>query len=251
MGSFAEEAAHDYQFTREAQDDYAIASSPAPRRRRRKAGSSARSSRSRSPAARARSRSPRTSSPARATPRRSRDPQARLRQGRHDHRRQCVELDQRRRRRDGDHPPERRRRLGLKPVARIVAHAAHAHEPAKFTTAPVGAMTKALKLAGWDAAEVDLYEVNEAFACVAMIAMRDLGIPHDKINVHGGATALGPPDRRDRARASWPRCSAPSKPTAARRASPASASAAARRRRWRWSWSTSSEVLSRAPERRF
>jgi acetyl-CoA C-acetyltransferase len=84
-------------------------------------------------------------------------------------------------------------RLGLKPVARIVAHAAHAHEPAKFTTAPVGAMTKALKLAGWDAAEVDLYEVNEAFACVAMIAMRDLGIPHDKINVHGGATALGHP----------------------------------------------------------
>ena len=84
-------------------------------------------------------------------------------------------------------------RLGLKPVARIVAHAAHAHEPAKFTTAPVTAMTKALDAAGWDAADVDLYEVNEAFACVAMIAMRDLGIPHDKINVHGGATALGHP----------------------------------------------------------
>src|SRR5687767_13679905 len=84
-------------------------------------------------------------------------------------------------------------RLGLKPVARIVAHAAHAHEPAKFTTAPVSAMTKALAKAGWDAKEVDLYEVNEAFACVAMIAMHDLGIPHDKINVHGGATALGHP----------------------------------------------------------
>jgi len=84
-------------------------------------------------------------------------------------------------------------RLGLKPIARITAHAAHAHEPAKFTTAPVGAMTKALKQAGWDAAEVDLFEVNEAFACVAMIAMRDLGIPHEKINVHGGATALGHP----------------------------------------------------------
>jgi len=84
-------------------------------------------------------------------------------------------------------------RLGLKPVARVVSHAAFAHEPAKFTTAPVAAMTKALKLAGWDAAEVDLYEVNEAFACVAMIAMRDLDIPHDKINVHGGATALGHP----------------------------------------------------------
>jgi acetyl-CoA C-acetyltransferase len=84
-------------------------------------------------------------------------------------------------------------RLGLKPVARITAHAAHAHDPAKFTTAPVGAITKALAQAGWTAAEVDLYEVNEAFACVAMIAMRDLDIPHGKINVHGGATALGHP----------------------------------------------------------
>ena len=84
-------------------------------------------------------------------------------------------------------------RLGLKPVARITGHAAFAHEPAKFTTAPVGAMTKALEQAGWSAADVDLFEVNEAFACVAMIAMRDLGIPHDKINVHGGATALGHP----------------------------------------------------------
>ena len=84
-------------------------------------------------------------------------------------------------------------KLGLKPVARIVAHAAHAHEPARFTTAPVAAMEKVLAQAGWAASEVDLYEVNEAFACVAMIAMRDLGIPHDKINVHGGATALGHP----------------------------------------------------------
>jgi acetyl-CoA C-acetyltransferase len=84
-------------------------------------------------------------------------------------------------------------RLGLKPVARIVSHAAHAHAPAKFTTAPVGAMQKALDKAGWKPGDVDLYEVNEAFACVAMIAMHDLGIPHDKINVHGGATALGHP----------------------------------------------------------
>ena len=84
-------------------------------------------------------------------------------------------------------------RLGLKPVARIVGHAAHAHAPAKFTTAPVGAINKALAKAGWSVGDVDLYEVNEAFACVAMIAMRDLGIPHEKINVHGGATALGHP----------------------------------------------------------
>jgi acetyl-CoA C-acetyltransferase len=84
-------------------------------------------------------------------------------------------------------------RLGLTPVARIVSHAAHAHEPARFTTAPVGAMQKALDKAGWKVGDVDLYEVNEAFACVAMIAMRDLGIPHDIINVNGGATALGHP----------------------------------------------------------
>ena len=82
---------------------------------------------------------------------------------------------------------------GLTPVARIVATAAHAQEPAKFTTAPIGAIDKLLKKAGWSVSEVDLWEVNEAFACVAMFAMKDLGIPHDRINVHGGATALGHP----------------------------------------------------------
>lgn len=82
---------------------------------------------------------------------------------------------------------------GLKPVARIVATAAHAHEPAKFTTAPVNAIRKALDKAGWNAADVDLFEVNEAFACVSMIAMRDLGLDHAKVNVNGGATALGHP----------------------------------------------------------
>ena len=82
---------------------------------------------------------------------------------------------------------------GKTPVARIVAHAGHAQEPSAFTTAPVGAITKCLAKAGWTISEVDLFEVNEAFACVAMFAMHDLGIPHDKINVHGGATALGHP----------------------------------------------------------
>jgi len=82
---------------------------------------------------------------------------------------------------------------GLKPVARIVATAAHAREPAEFTIAPVGAIEKLLKKAGWQVGDVDLWEVNEAFACVAMFAMRDLGIPREKINVHGGATALGHP----------------------------------------------------------
>lgn len=84
-------------------------------------------------------------------------------------------------------------RLGLTPVARVVAHAAHAHAPARFTTAPVFAMQKALAKAGWGVGDVDLFEVNEAFACVAMIAMKELGIAHDVLNVHGGACALGHP----------------------------------------------------------
>ncbi len=82
---------------------------------------------------------------------------------------------------------------GLKPVARIVAHAAHAQEPKDFTIAPVGAIQTCLDKAGWTLDDVDLFEVNEAFACVAMFAMHDLGIDHGKINVHGGATALGHP----------------------------------------------------------
>jgi acetyl-CoA C-acetyltransferase len=82
---------------------------------------------------------------------------------------------------------------GLVPVARIIAAAAHAHAPALFTTAPIPAIRKVLDKAGWSVDDVDLFEVNEAFACVAMFAMRDLGIPHDKINVNGGGTALGHP----------------------------------------------------------
>ena len=84
-------------------------------------------------------------------------------------------------------------KLGKAPVARVVAHAAHAQAPEKFTSAPVPAIQKVLDKAGWDVGDVDLFEVNEAFACVAMIAMRDIGIPHEKINVNGGATALGHP----------------------------------------------------------
>jgi acetyl-CoA C-acetyltransferase len=85
------------------------------------------------------------------------------------------------------------RKLGLPIVARVAAHAAHAHEPGQFTTAPVPAMRKALNKAGWSVEDVDLFEVNEAFAVVAMIAQRELGIPRDRLNVNGGATALGHP----------------------------------------------------------
>ncbi len=82
---------------------------------------------------------------------------------------------------------------GLSPKAVIHAHSTHSQEPNWFTTAPIGALKKVLEKTGWTKEEVDLFEVNEAFAVVAMAAMRDLDIPHDKINVHGGACALGHP----------------------------------------------------------
>lgn len=82
---------------------------------------------------------------------------------------------------------------GLKPLARIVAHARHSQEPEWFTTAPVTAIRNVLDKAGWKIEDVDLFEVNEAFANVAMAPMKDLGIPHDRLNVNGGALALGHP----------------------------------------------------------
>jgi acetyl-CoA C-acetyltransferase len=82
---------------------------------------------------------------------------------------------------------------GIKPLARIKAHATHAQAPEWFTTAPVAAVQNVLAKAGWNVADVDLFEINEAFACVAMAPMSDLGIPHDKLNVNGGALALGHP----------------------------------------------------------
>jgi acetyl-CoA C-acetyltransferase len=85
------------------------------------------------------------------------------------------------------------KKRGVKPLARIVAYASNAHEPEWFTTAPVGAIKKVLDKAGWKASDVDLFEVNEAFAVVTMAAMKDVGIPHEKVNVNGGACALGHP----------------------------------------------------------
>jgi acetyl-CoA C-acetyltransferase len=82
---------------------------------------------------------------------------------------------------------------GLKPIAKIVAHATHAQAPEWFTTAPLGAVNKVLAKAGWTAQQVNLWEINEAFAAVTMAAMHELSIPHDKVNIHGGACALGHP----------------------------------------------------------
>lgn len=84
-------------------------------------------------------------------------------------------------------------RLGVAPIARIVAQAVHAQEPAWFSTAPAGAIRKALARAGWQVADVELWEVNEAFAAVTMAAMSEFGLPHEIVNVHGGACALGHP----------------------------------------------------------
>jgi acetyl-CoA C-acetyltransferase len=85
------------------------------------------------------------------------------------------------------------RRRGLAPLARIVAHTTHAQEPGWFTTAPVEAIRKLYDKTGWQPRDVDLYEINEAFAVVTMAAMKEHGLPHDKVNVHGGACALGHP----------------------------------------------------------
>jgi acetyl-CoA C-acetyltransferase len=84
-------------------------------------------------------------------------------------------------------------RRGLAPIATIIGHSTHAQAPGLFTTAPVGAIRKLLEMTAWKAAEVDLYEINEAFAVVTMAAMKEHNLPHDRVNVHGGACALGHP----------------------------------------------------------
>jgi acetyl-CoA C-acetyltransferase len=84
-------------------------------------------------------------------------------------------------------------RMGCKPIARILGHAVHAQAPEWFTTAPIGAINKVLAKTGWKPGDVHLWEVNEAFAAVTMAAMKELDLPHDKVNIHGGACALGHP----------------------------------------------------------
>jgi acetyl-CoA C-acetyltransferase len=84
-------------------------------------------------------------------------------------------------------------RLGLAPLAVIAGHATFAHAPALFPTAPIGAIRRLSERTDWSLSDVDLFEINEAFAVVAMAAMRDLNLPHEKVNIHGGACALGHP----------------------------------------------------------
>jgi len=192
MGAFAEEAAQEYQFTREAQDEYAIRSLSLAR----KAQESGAFAREIAPVT------------------------VKSRKGE-----SVVEIDEQPPKANPEKIPALRpafakdgtvtaansssisdgaaamvmcrastaEKLGMTPVARVVGHASHAHEPARFTTAPVFATRKLMERIGWSMDDVDLFEVNEAFAVVALIAERDLGIDRDRLNVNGGACALGHP----------------------------------------------------------
>jgi acetyl-CoA C-acetyltransferase len=192
MGVFAEECVDKYKFSREAMDQFAIAST----QRSKKANEDGSFAWEIAPGDRARQgrrhgdqvRRAAVQGQARQDP----GPEARVQEGRHDHRRHLVE-HLRRRRALVLMRESTASRLGSKPVARIVAHSVHAQAPNLFTTAPVGAIEKVLKKAGWKAADVDLWEVNEAFAAVTMAAMTEFKLPHEIVNVHGGAVALGHP----------------------------------------------------------
>ena len=193
MGHFAEETARTYQFTREQQDAFAITSLT----RAKTAIEDGSFDGEVTPVTVKHRKGETVVAPGRAAAhRRSRqDPDAApgLRQGRLGDRRQ-FQLDLRRRRGAGaDAALRGRAARALDPVAVIHGHATHAQAPAWFTTAPGPALRKLFEKIGWVADDVDLYEINEAFAVVAMAAMRDLDLDHDKVNVHGGACALGHP----------------------------------------------------------
>jgi acetyl-CoA C-acetyltransferase len=207
MGTFAEDTAREYQFTREQQDEYAIESLRRAKRGDRQAAPS--TARPRPVTVKTRKgedvvdlrRAARQGQPG-EDPR----PEARLRQGRHHHRRQRSSIS------DGAAALVLTRRASPTAQGREAGrphrrHAAHAQAPAEFTIAPIGAVHKALEKAGWSVGDVDLFEVNEAFACVAMIAMRDLGIAREDQRPRRRHRAR-PPDRRQRAPASSPPCSA-------------------------------------------
>ncbi|MCW5752051.1 MAG: acetyl-CoA C-acyltransferase [Alphaproteobacteria bacterium] len=191
MGTFAEDTAQAYQFTREAQDAYAIESL----RRARKAGEDGSFAaeiaplkpRGRSAVEIASDEGPRRADPAKIPALRpafrpdgtvTAANSSSISDG-------AAALVLMRR--------SEAARRGLVPRAVIRGHASHAQAPAWFTTAPVGAISRLLEKVGWQAGEVDLFEINEAFAVVAMAAMKDLGLPHEKVNPHGGACALGHP----------------------------------------------------------
>ena len=192
MGTFAEDCAQSYQFTREAQDAYAVASLA----RARDAAASGRFRDEIIPVSVGAGQTARVISedeqPGKARPDKIPSLRPAFREGGTVTAANASSIS------DGAAALVLMRlseaeRRGLTPLAALRGHASHAQAPNLFTTAPVGAVRKLLERVGWEAGTVDLYEVNEAFAVVAMAAMRDLDLPHERVNVHGGACALGHP----------------------------------------------------------
>jgi acetyl-CoA C-acetyltransferase len=190
MGSFAEECAEAYQFTRDAQDSYAATSLV----RARKAVDGGTFDTEIVPVSGAKGRAEvnRDEQPEKASPERIPSLRPAFRENGTVTAASSASIS------DGAAALVLMRRSaaerrGLKPLAVIVAHATHSQAPDLFATAPIGALQKLSERAGWRLADVDLFEVNEAFAVVPMAVMRDLDIPHDKMNIHGGACALGHP----------------------------------------------------------
>jgi acetyl-CoA C-acetyltransferase len=192
MGTFAEDCAQSYQFTREAQDAYALASLA----RARDAAASGRFRDEIIPVSVGAGQTARVISedeqPGKARPDKIPSLRPAFREGGTVTAANASSIS------DGAAALVLMRlseaeRRGLTPLAALRGHASHAQAPNLFTTAPVGAVRKLLERVGWEAGTVDLYEVNEAFAVVAMAAMRDLDLPHERVNVHGGACALGHP----------------------------------------------------------
>jgi acetyl-CoA C-acetyltransferase len=192
MGSFAEDCAQTFQFTREAQDDFALASLT----RAQKAISDGSFAGEVAPVTLRSGRSETTvtqdEQPGKARPDKIRSLKPAFREGGTVTAANSSSIS------DGAaalifmRASEAESR-GLTPLAKIAGHATHAQEPHLFATAPIGAIKKLAAKTGWTLGEVDLFEINEAFAVVAMAAMRDLDLPHDKVNINGGACALGHP----------------------------------------------------------
>jgi acetyl-CoA C-acetyltransferase len=192
MGTFAEDCAQDYQFTRDAQDAYALTSLERANRAMREGAFAGEIAAVKVKAGKIETSIAADEQPPKARPEKIPTLRPAFREGGtvtaansssiSDGAAALVLM------REGE--AEKR---GVSPLARIVAHATYAAEPSKFPTAPIGAMRKLFEKSGWSADTVELFEINEAFAVVAMAAMRDLGLPHDKVNVNGGACALGHP----------------------------------------------------------
>jgi acetyl-CoA C-acetyltransferase len=188
MGTFAEDCAQSYQFTREAQDAYALTSLERANRAIREGAFAAEIA----PVTVKASAVTTDEQPPKARPDKIPTLKPAFREGGTVTAANASSIS------DGAAAlvltrASRADKRGLQPLARVVAHTTFADAPGKFPTAPIGALKRLFEKTGWRADDVDLYEINEAFAVVAMAAMRDLGLPHDKVNVNGGACALGHP----------------------------------------------------------